>query len=148
MDFKDMWNTAAKQEKKQFSDLPAGTYKGRVIKCAFEPAKGDPLKTNLVWDLQIVDGEHKNSHAWIYRSFSKTDKSEQNQKAINRVLNDFVQLGLPCEADVVGKTMEDVVGKVIEFTFKPDGRDGMWKNLNRIVPEPVPSAAADDEAPF
>ena len=146
MNFKDMWNSAAQQEKKQFTDLPAGTYKGRCLKCAFEPSKADPSKTNLVWDLQVIDGDQKNNHAFIYRSFSKTDPSEQNQKAINRVLNDFVQLDQPCDADVIGKTMESLVGKIIEFSYKPDNNNGMWKNLHRIVEAPVTIDAGD--SPF
>ena len=150
MNFKDMWNVAAQQEKKQFVDLPEGTYQGRVIKCAFETRKKDPTKTNLVWDLQITDGEYKGQHAFIYRSFSRTDTSEQNQKAINRVLNDFIQLDLPCDADVIDKTMAGVVGKIVEFKFAADNNGGMWKNINRIVHVPVVESpvAVDDGAPF
>lgn len=159
MDFKDMWNKAAAEPPKQFSDLPEGTYKGRVLKCAFEPAK-DPAKTNLVWDIQVIEGPQKNCHAWIYRNFSKTDTGEQNQKAIGRALNDLISLGLPCKAEETKASMEGVVGKVIEFRYKPDGkvdadgRPGMWKNLLRIVDEPapppprVPDSCPDDDLPY
>lgn len=150
-----MWNKSAAQDKKQFGDLPEGTYKAKVISCKFQPAK-DGIKTNCAWDLQVIEGEQANNHIWVYRPFSKMDASEENQKALDRVLNDFVQLGVPATTDKIEKTMMDLVGKVIEIKLKSDGKDGQYKNFQRIITEPVAAAVQaavsntfpEEEAPF
>lgn len=133
MNFKDLWNTAAKTEVKQFTieDLPEGTYIAEVISCKLGPTKaGD--KDMVSWDLKVTEGEQKNNHIAVYRSFSKTDPSEANVNAINRALNDFKILGLPCEAEILGQTMQKIVGKKIEISLK-NGTSGQFKNFKRIV---------------
>ena len=153
--FKDMWNTAAQQEKKTFGDLPEGTYKGEVKVCRFQPSK-DGTKENLFWDLQVVEGEEKGSHIYVYRPFSKTDTSDDNQKAINRALNDFIQLELPCNAEAIEKTMINVVGKTVEIVLKnATNGNGQFKNFKKIIEiENTPTESfgeteiSDKELPF
>lgn len=135
MNFKDLWNTAAAAEVKTFSneDLPEGTYITEVISCKLGPTRaGD--KDMVSWDLKVVEGEQKNSHIFVNRAFSKTDASEQNIKAVERALNDFKILELPCTDTTIGKTMKDIVGKRIEISLK-NGTSGQFKNFKRIVEE-------------
>jgi len=137
--FKDMWNSMAKTEVKQFTieDLPEGTYIAEVVSCKLGPTKaGD--KDMVSWDLKVIEGAQKNNHIAVYRPFSKTEDSEQNIKAIDRALNDFKLLNLPCEAEVLGNSMKNVVGKNIEISLK-NGTNGQFKNFKRIV-EDVPAA--------
>lgn len=153
MEFKDLWNTAAKQEPKQFAteDLPEGTYICEVLSCKLTKTKaGD--KDMIAWDMRVVQGEHKNSHIWLNRPFSKTDASEQNIKAIERATGDFVLLGLSADTVSLAKTMTDIVGKHIEISLK-NGTNGQFKNFKRIVDAPPADAAPagtapDDEGPF
>lgn len=133
MNFKDLWNATAKTEVKQFTieDLPEGIYIAEVVSCKLGPTKaGD--KDMVSWDLKVTEGDQKNNHIVVYRSFSKTDPSEQNIKAIERALNDFKILGLPCEAEVLGQTMQKIMGKKIEISLK-NGTNGQFKNFKRIV---------------
>lgn len=148
MNFKDMWDTAAKAEKKTFSneDLPEGNYITEVISCKLGQTKaGD--KDMVSWELKVVEGEQKNNHIWVYRPFSKTDGSEQNIKAIERALNDFKQLDLPCEAEVLGNTMQGIVGKIIEIALK-NGTNGQFKNFKRIVENWQSRTAESNDVPF
>jgi hypothetical protein len=150
MNFKDMWNTAAKADisAPSFEDLPEGTYIAEVLSCKLGPTKaGD--KDMVSWDLKVVEGQYKNSHIFVYRPFSKTDESEQNVKAINRALDDFKILGLDCTAEALAKSMRDIVGKKIEISLK-NGNSGQFKNFKRIV-EDVPTVNAEiisDDVPF
>lgn len=151
MNFKDMWNTAAKTEVKVFStdDLPEGPYITEVMSCKLGPTKkGD--KDMVSWDLKVIEGEQKNNHIFVNRSFSKTDASEENIKAINRALDDFKILGLPCEAEVLGNSMKSIVGKNIEISLK-NGNSGQFKNFKRVVevtPAVTPEIVNPDEVPF
>lgn len=151
MNFKDLWNAAAKTEVKQFTteDLPEGTYIAEVISCKLGPTKkGD--KDMVSWDLKVVEGDQKNSHIFVNRAFSKTDPSEENIKAIDRALNDFKLLGLPCEAEILGITMKNIIGKNIEISLK-NGTNGQFKNFKRIVektPTITPEVINPDEVPF
>lgn len=136
--FADMWNKAAKAGKKQFNndDLPDGLYVTEVVSCKMGMTK-DQTKDMVSWDLKVVEGEQKNNHIWVHRPFSKTDDSEQNEKAIQRALNDFIDLGLNAEAAVLKSTMIDIVGKHIEIKLVA-GTNGQFKNFKRIV-EPIPA---------
>lgn len=152
MNFKDLWNATAKTEVKTFSrdDLPEGTYIAEVISCKLGPTKaGD--KDMVSWDLKVTEGGQKNNHIFVNRSFSKTDESEANIKAIERALNDFKILGLPCEAEVLGNTMKNIVGKTIEISLK-NGTSGQFQNFKRIVevvPTVTPEIMPDNESdPF
>lgn len=151
MNFKDMWNAAAKTEVKVFSneDLPEGSYIAEVISCKLGPTKkGD--KDMVSWDLKVIEGNQKNNHIFVNRSFSKTENTEENMKAINRALDDFKILGLPCEAEVLGSSMKNIVGKTIEISLK-NGNSGQFKNFKRIVEKPVvitPEVINPDEVPF
>jgi len=151
MDFAAVWNKAAKAEKKQFGgdDLPEGTYIVEVMKCTLGPTKaGD--KDMVSWDLKVIEGEQKNNHIFINRAFSKVDESEQNIKAIQRALNDFIDLGLNAEAPVLKKTIREVVGKNIEIKLVA-GEKGQFQNFKRIV-EVIPTftgeIADEEEIPF
>ena len=144
--FKDMWNKAASEEVKVFQteDLPEGTYFAEVVSCKMGKTKaGD--KDMISWDLKLVEGEQKNKHIWQHRPFSTTDTSEANEKAIERAINDFKLLALPCGADVINQTMIDVVGKCIEVSIK-NGTNGQFKNFKRIVEAPVTIETGD--SPF
>lgn len=144
MNFAEMWNTTAKEEKKSFSrdDLPEGIYIAEVISCKLGPTKaGD--KDMVSWDLKVIEGTQKNNHIFVNRSFSKTDESEQNIKAINRALDDFKQLELACTSDVIGKTMRDIIGKKIEISLK-NGTSGQFQNFKRIVETVKPTYTNDE----
>lgn len=159
--FKDMWNTAAKEETKSFQgeDLPEGTYNAEVLDCKIKPTKaGDKHMT--AWDLRVVDGTYKNRRIFVNRVFSQTDESEQNRKAIKRAVDDFKLLGLPCLPEEIEKSMKDAVGKIIELRIKNGNTPGtQFQNFLRIVegavdaPKPAAGAGAfpgvpDDEIPF
>ena len=67
--FKDMWNTAAKEETKSFQgeDLPEGTYNAEVLDCKIKPTKaGDKHMT--AWDLRVVDGTYKNRRIFVLKN--------------------------------------------------------------------------------
>lgn len=153
--FKDMWDKAASQEKKQFvsDDLPEGSYYAEVMACKYGPTKNND-KEMVSWDLRVVQGEFKNRRIFVNRAFSRTDESEQNQKAIERVLNDFIQLDLKADSASLKQTMSDIVGKTIELSLKK-ANTGMFYNFRRIVEGAVdapPSSGAaksgNDEQPF
>lgn len=143
MDFKSLWNSTAAEEKKTFGGdtLPEGTYITEVISCKLGPTKaGD--KDMVSWNLKVIEGAQKNCHIFVNRSFSKTDQSDQNIKAIKAALEDFKQLGLPCTAEVIGKTMREVVGKNIEIKLVASNNGGQFQNFKRIVEKPVAAAAS------
>lgn len=145
MNFKDMWDKAATQPKKQFDnvELPEGTYTAEIVSCKLGKTK-DQSKDMITWDLRIVVGEHKNQRIFVNRPFSRTDESEQNQKAIERALNDFIQLDLKADTASLAQTMSDIVGKIIELSLKK-ANTGMFYNFRRIVENAVD---ANDKPPF
>jgi len=147
--FKDMWNTAAKEETRAFQgeDLPEGTYTAEVLDCRFKPTKaGD--KEMAAWDMRVVQGEYKNRRIFVNRVFSKTDESEQNQKAIKRAVDDFKLLGLPCSPEETPQSMIAVIGKIIELRIKNGTTPGtQFQNFLRIV-ETTPTPAPADEKPW
>lgn len=152
MNFADMWNKAATQEKKQFAsdDLPEGTYYAEVVSCKLGPTRaGD--KDMVSWDLRVAQGEMKNRRIFVNRAFSKTDESEQNVKAIERALNDFIQLDLKADSTSLKQTMIDVTGKTIEISLKK-ANTGMFYNFRRIVDgavdAPKPQTDPNDAPPF
>jgi len=157
--FADLWNKAATEPKKQFdNDLPDGTYTFEVVSCKLDKTKAQD-KDMVIWGLRVVSGDHKGVNYWINRAFSKTDESDSNIKAVKRAIGDFIDLGLDANTAVLGKTMEDVVGKLIEVKLVPDKNGGQFKNFRRIVegradtPAPAPKPGAfpgvpDSEIPF
>ena len=155
MNFADMWNKAAGAEKKQFGndDMPDGTYITEVISCKLGKTK-DQSKDMVSWNLKVIQGEQKKNHIFVHRPFSKTDMSEQNEKAIQRALNDFIDLELSADTEQLAKTMRDVVGKNVEIKLVA-GTNGQFKNFKRIVDvlpvEVVPTVNAEvvsEEDPF
>lgn len=151
MNFADLWNKAAQAEKKQFGsdDLPDGTYITEVMSCKLGPTKAG-TKDMVSWDLKVIEGEQKNNHIFVNRAFSKTDASEENLKAIQRALNDFIDLGLKADTASLAGTMRDIVGKNIEIKLAP-GNSGQFKNFKRIVEKPsviTPEVVNPDEVPF
>lgn len=139
MDFKDFWNKRAKAEVKTFSneDLPEGNYIAEVMSCKIGKTKSGN-KTMVSWDLKVIEGEQKNNHIFVNRPFfwigsSESDiTSEENGKAIDRMMDDFKILGFTVTDDVLNKTMANMVGKTIEINLK-NGTNGQFKNFKRIV---------------
>ena len=151
MNFADMWNKKAKEAKKVIGmpdELPEGTYNTEVLVCKFGETKAG--KSMVFWDLKVVDGPQKNNHIHVYRVFSKTEDSEENDKAIDRALDDFKDLELPCDQQSIGKSMTHVIGKVIEIKLVK-GTNGNFRNFKRIIeivsaettPEIVPTFTAE-----
>jgi hypothetical protein len=165
MDFKDFWNKKANAETKthSYEDLPEGNYITEVISCKMGKTKSG-TKSMVSWDLKVIEGEQKNNHIFVNRPFywigaSESDiTSEQNDKAIDRMMDDFKLLGLKITADVLNETMLKMVGKTIEISLK-NGTNGQFQNFRRIVePKPtsseqepisaVPVFPVDEESPF
>ena len=88
--------------------------------------------------------QDKNQRIFVNRPFSRTDESELNQKAIERALNDFIQLDLKADTASLAQTMSDIVGKIIELSLKK-ANTGMFYNFRRIVENAVD---ANDKPPF
>jgi hypothetical protein len=153
MNFAEMFDGIAKEPKKVFENtpLPEGDYVTEVLSVSLGETK-DKLKAMFKWDLKIIEGDRRNCHIFVNRPFSKTDDSEQNQKALARALNDFKILDLPCDSKNLDKTMKNLIGKHIEINLKDDGRGpdannriNQWQNFRRIV-EPAPTEAVPEVA--
>ena len=157
MNFNEMFDSIANAPRKKFeaTPLPEGDYIAEVISVVLGETK-DKIKGMFKWNLKIIEGERKNSHIFINRSFSKTDDSEQNEKALNRALEDFKILGLPCDRKNLENTMRILVGKHVQVNVKDSssGNGNQWYNL-RCMLEPSPDDATsfgtvvpDENVPF
>jgi hypothetical protein len=147
MSVKDFWNEEAGVEKKVFAgDLPDGKYVATVLKCEFGKTK-DGTKDKTHWDLQVTEGPHARSHIWVDRGFSKTDESEENKKAIQRMLDDFKQLDLPCGTATIAASMDSIIGKTVLIELKM-GNTSQFKNFRGYPATGGPVMPPVSESPF
>jgi hypothetical protein len=134
MSVKDYWNEQAASEKKATAvELPEGTYTAEVMKCEFGKTRAEGDK--VFWDLKVLYDDYANCHCWVHSKFSKTDDTEENKKDINKMLDYFKALDLPCASDGIAASMASIVGKTIEFKIVEGSRGGRFTNFIRVVPE-------------
>jgi len=137
MDFGSMWDRKAKEGKKVIGipdELPEGLYEVKVLVCKFGETKTG--KSMVFWDLEVAVGQQKGNHIHVYRTFSKTEDTEENRKAIDSALDDFKQLGLDATRAAIARSMINLIGKVIEIKLVK-GTNGNFRNFKRIIDTPA-----------
>jgi hypothetical protein len=133
MGVQDFWNEYAETERPVFisGDLEPGRYTAKVTKCAF--GKTNAGEDKVEWHLQMIDGPEPGHYFGVHRKFSKTDTSDENQKNIRRLLDDFKNLGLECTSDKIAASMAAIVGQVIEFKIVEGNQGGLFTNFVQVV---------------
>jgi hypothetical protein len=152
MNFAEMFDSVANKPKKQYKvdNLPDGNYVMEIVSVVPGLTKNEE-KRKISWDLKVAEGEYKNRHVFITYSFTQIN-DESNLKAIDRALDPFKILDMPCDSASINGSMKKLTGKYVEINLKDDGygpdadgNRGQWKNFRRIV-EDVPQGAPAPQA--
>jgi Protein of unknown function (DUF669) len=120
--------------------IPEGKYV--VTISSFTPQKSRAGNPQLVWELEIVDGEHKGRTVKKYSGFSSPEQ-------IGYLKADLIKAGMHLErlSDLATR-MGEMFGKMLKVTIKPQHDKGYRVYIEGLAEENMPAGEIKNNNPF
>lgn len=112
-DWDSEWESIPDDSGNEYTDIPDGKYQCTVNKVYIDRSKAGRMQ--LVWDLIVLNGSHKERHIWRYNGMESAENLKFLKQDIGRCGVNIAKVSdLP-------NNLQYLLDKIIEVTLKTKG---------------------------